>query len=170
MKLLHCITVLAVVVVCTSASAQWIWLDQSGRKVFSDRPPPSDIQETNVLKRPAYVAKQSPHDMGGTSDDADTQQAPVKTGATQTTAADKEFAARKKQAAAAELARAQAIREQNEKIKVENCASARQALMDFSSDGRLTHIKPNGEREFLTEAQIASERQRAQKAVDSSCQ
>jgi hypothetical protein len=33
--------------------AQWQWIDKDGRKVYSDRSPPSDIQEKNILKRPA---------------------------------------------------------------------------------------------------------------------
>ena len=29
----------------TGAFAQWQWLDKDGRKVFSDRPPPSEVPE-----------------------------------------------------------------------------------------------------------------------------
>ena len=32
--------------------AQWLWLDKDGKKVFSDRPPPSDIASNRILKQP----------------------------------------------------------------------------------------------------------------------
>ncbi|MBF9265764.1 DUF4124 domain-containing protein, partial [Paracidovorax cattleyae] len=34
------------------ASAQWQWIDKDGRKVFSDRPPPTDVPARNILKQP----------------------------------------------------------------------------------------------------------------------
>ena len=34
------------------AQAQWQWIDKDGRKVFSDRAPPSDIPDKNILKQP----------------------------------------------------------------------------------------------------------------------
>ncbi|MFX6884193.1 DUF4124 domain-containing protein, partial [Acinetobacter baumannii] len=34
------------------AAAQWQWIDKDGRKVFSDRPPPQEIPEKNILKQP----------------------------------------------------------------------------------------------------------------------
>ena len=47
--------ILLLAVACTwarGAAAQWQWIDKDGRKVFSDRPPPADIQEKNILKQP----------------------------------------------------------------------------------------------------------------------
>ena len=35
-----------------SAAAQYQWIGKDGRKVFSDRPPPADIQEKDILKQP----------------------------------------------------------------------------------------------------------------------
>ena len=42
--------------IASSSMAQWQWLDRSGRKVFSDRPPPADISEKNIIKRPGAAA------------------------------------------------------------------------------------------------------------------
>ena len=36
----------------TSSMAQWQWLDDSGRKVYSDRPPPANIAPKNIIKHP----------------------------------------------------------------------------------------------------------------------
>jgi hypothetical protein len=32
--------------------AQWQWIDKDGRKVYSDRSPPSDIPANKILKQP----------------------------------------------------------------------------------------------------------------------
>ena len=33
-----------------SAQAQWQWLDQSGRKIYSDQAPPKDVPESKIIK------------------------------------------------------------------------------------------------------------------------
>ena len=38
--------------VSAQAFAQWQWIGNDGRKVYSDRPPPSDIPAQNVLRQP----------------------------------------------------------------------------------------------------------------------
>ena len=45
---LTALTVLA----CSSAPAQWLWIDAAGNKVFSDTAPAPDVPEKNILKRP----------------------------------------------------------------------------------------------------------------------
>ncbi len=35
-----------------TAHAQWGWTDAAGKKQFSDQPPPSDVPDKNVFKRP----------------------------------------------------------------------------------------------------------------------
>ena len=40
-----------------TASAQWQWVEKDGRKIFSDRPPPSEIAEKDILKRPPGAAR-----------------------------------------------------------------------------------------------------------------
>ena len=42
--------------VSAQAFAQWQWIGSDGRKVYSDRPPPSDIPAQNVLKQPGGAA------------------------------------------------------------------------------------------------------------------
>ena len=34
----------------TSAFAQWTWLDKDGRKVYSDKAPPADILDKNIMR------------------------------------------------------------------------------------------------------------------------
>ncbi len=53
MKLIRTLLVAALAGLCFAASAQWQWIDKDGHKVFSDRAPPPEIQDKNILKRPA---------------------------------------------------------------------------------------------------------------------
>jgi len=43
-----------------TALAQWQWIDKDGRKVYSDRSPPSDIPEKNILKAPRGIKMATP--------------------------------------------------------------------------------------------------------------
>lgn len=51
MNLLHWLVLGCACALPLSASAQWQWVDNSGKKVFSDQPPPTDIPEKNILRR-----------------------------------------------------------------------------------------------------------------------
>ena len=47
---------LAALAICAAmaapALAQWQWIDNTGRKVFSDTAPPASVPDKNILKRP----------------------------------------------------------------------------------------------------------------------
>lgn len=46
--------------VSAQAFAQWQWIGNDGRKVYSDRPPPSDIPAQNVLRQPGGMLPTAP--------------------------------------------------------------------------------------------------------------
>src|SRR5688500_11818225 len=52
MKLLRAAVIALSCTVPAIAVAQWQWIDKDGRKVFSDRSPPSDIPAKNILRHP----------------------------------------------------------------------------------------------------------------------
>ena len=53
MKLAHLLVFgSACLLTVTSAQAQWQWIDQNNKKVFSDTAPPPDIPDKNILRRP----------------------------------------------------------------------------------------------------------------------
>jgi len=56
MKLTRPLFLAFVCMVPLLAAAQWQWIDKDGRKVFSDRPPPSDIAPNRILKQPGQRA------------------------------------------------------------------------------------------------------------------
>ena len=57
MKLLR-LTLLGLALALPAAGfAQWQWIDKDGRKVFSDRPPPADVPDKNILSQPGAKSR-----------------------------------------------------------------------------------------------------------------
>lgn len=168
MNVYRLITLGLTYLVATSALAQWQWTDKDGRKVFSDRPPPSDILDKNILKRP-----------GGRSASVQPPSAPTEpspgltikktSDSPQLSSVDKELLEKKKQAEDAEAAKKKAEEEKVLKARVENCARAKQAKATFDSGVRVARTNEKGEREVMDEAARASEMKRIESVVDSDC-
>jgi hypothetical protein len=158
MKLLRPLLCVAACLYALTASAQWQWLDKDGRRVFSDRPPPTDIPDKNILKRP------------GARGAAAAPAAPAETDAPAAPAGvDKSLNEKKKQADAAEAAKRKAEEDRNARIRAENCARAQQAKAGLDMGGRMTRINEKGEREFMDDAAIAAESQRLQGLISENC-
>lgn len=167
-------TLLALLVACTCASAfaQWQWVDKDGRKVFSDRAPPPDVLEKNILRRPAGKSQIAPAPVAQaqTGEQGETAAVPVlPASGAKGAGVDKELEAKKKQAADAELAKRKAEEERVMKAKVENCARAKQAKTTFESGVRVSRTNAAGEREVIDDATRAAELKRIQAIVDSDC-
>ncbi len=149
--------VAATCLVSLAASAQWQWVDKDGRKVFSDRAPPPEVLEKDILKRPAARnAASAPAPQGEAS-------------APRVSGVDKELADRKKKAEEAELARRKAEQETFLKAKIENCARAKQAKATYESVQRIARINDKGEREIMDGASRAAELKRIQAIIESDC-
>ena len=170
---------LLLAVACTwamGASAQWQWLDKDGRKVFSDRPPPQEIPDKNILKQPggtARISRTGPIP-GAASPAADAASAPAaaapKPGASAAgTGIDKALEEKKAQADAAEAAKKKAEEEKLAKAKADNCARARQAKAAFDSGRPITQSNAQGERIFLDQAGRDAETKRLNGIIASDC-
>ena len=178
---LHKIVLLAVA--CTwalGAAAQWQWIDKDGRKVFSDRPPPQDIPEKNMLKQPSFgaprvttpasapAAAAAPAPAGATAAAPGAAAAPA-AAASAASGKDKELEKRKAEAEAAEAAKKKAEDEKIAKAKAENCTKARDAKALMDSGTPLRQTTAQGERVFLDEAQRAAETKRINAVIASDC-
>lgn len=159
---------LAMALPIQAAWAQWQWVDNTGRKVFSDTAPPAGIPEKNILKRPGGavlpVAPAAPAEASAT--------APASPGAPAVPRAadkDKELEARMKQAEATEEAKRKAEAERVAKARAENCERARRAVTTLDGGGRIAITNAKGEREFMDDKARAAERQRAEQIVRSDC-
>jgi hypothetical protein len=175
MKLIQTLLVIALTGLSFSASAQWQWIDKDGHKVFSDRAPPTDILDKNILKRPGnYKPPVVPAGdaAAGTDGAASAPQAGapvVPVSGPKAGGLDKELEAKKKQAQEAEAAKKKAAEEQVTKAKIENCARAKQAKVTFDSGVRVSRTNAAGEREVMDESARAEEMKRIQGMIARDC-
>ena len=178
MKLIQTLLVVTLTGLSFAASAQWQWLDKDGRKVFSDRAPPADIQDKNILKRPGNyrvpavpVTDLTAEAQGAaTSAPAAVQAAALPaSGAKPASGLDKELVAKKKLAKDAEAAKRKADEERIAKAQVENCVRAKQGKTTFESGVRIGRTNGAGEKEFMDDAARATELKRMQSIIERDC-
>jgi hypothetical protein len=168
---MHKLLLLAVACTWTlGAAAQWQWIDKDGRKVFSDRSPPSDIPAKNILKQPGGMARNNP--APAAADDA----APAVAAAASKPAAkpaasgkDKELEEKKAEAEAAEAAKKKAEEDKLARAKAENCARARQAKATLESGTPMLQNNAQGERVYMNEASRNAEVKRANEVIAADC-
>jgi hypothetical protein len=161
MKPIRSLICMALCFCALAASAQWQWMDKDGRKVFSDRPPPADVPDKNILKRPGS--------RGATVTAAPPAAVPAATPAAAPAGIDKSLQEKRKQAEDAEAAKRKAEEERNARLMAENCSRAQQAKSGLDSGARISRINEKGEREFMDEAALAAEGQRLQSIINENC-
>ena len=145
----------------TSVVAQtYKWKDADGKIHYSDQPPPANAKEETTVKprKSATAATAAPAaaDKGAPKTKAKTyveQEADFKK--RQVEAAKREDEEKKKAAEAAE--------------KKQNCDRARAQLRSLQAGGRVTQTNAQGEREYMSDAQIAQAIEGGKKSVDSWC-
>ncbi len=154
-----------------SALAQWQWIDTDGRKVFSDRSPPAEIKEKDILKRPggrgsavvAAVSESAPAAPALAASSAARGSAPKLTGK------DAQLEAKKKQAEEEAAARKKAEEEKVVSAKADNCGQAKRYLTTLDSGVRIAGTNAKGEREIMDDSKRAEEKKRAQGVADTNC-
>lgn len=145
-----------------TAWAQWQWIDKDGRKVFSDRSPPAEIQEKNILKRPGN------HQSAAVPVSASSA-ALRKASAPKLSGKDAQLEARKKQAEEEDAAKKKAAEEKMAKARADNCERAKKGLASFHSGVRISVTNAKGEREIMDDNARALETKRLQGIADSDC-
>lgn len=159
MKPIRPLICLALCLCALTASAQWQWMDKDGRKVFSDRAPPADIPEKNILKRPGSRGSSTPVV-------APAAAAPM---AAPAAGVDKSLQEKKKQVEDAEAAKRKADEERNARAMADTCSRAQQAKSGLDSGARMARTNEKGEREFMDEAARAAEGERLQGIINENC-
>lgn len=156
-----------------TAFAQWQWIDKDGRKVYSDRSPPSDILEKNILKRPGGMARTAAAvEPAASAADPATPAASAPAGkasAPKLSGKDADLEAKKKQADNEEAAKKKAEEEKQAKNKADACERAKRYLGTLQSGVRIGTTNTKGEREIMDDAKRAEESKRAQGVADASC-
>ncbi|MEJ7930111.1 DUF4124 domain-containing protein [Ramlibacter sp. AN1015] len=167
----------------TLATAQWQWIDPSGRRVFSDQAPPPDTPAKNILKQPGVRAPSSPAaDIGtqaapppasGTASTSPAAPAQAAAGsaaaATRPGGRDEALEKKRKEAEAAAAAKRKEDEERLAKQKAESCDRARQGKATLASGMRLARVNAKGEREFLDEKARDAEIKRMDEVIAADC-
>ena len=153
-----------------AASAQWQWMDRDGKKVFSDQPPPIDVPEKNIVRRPGSPSARSSF-APGPADPAAAGSEPARApaSAARPTGVDKELEEKARKAEEAEKAKQAAEAQKVAKAKADNCNRARQGKATFDSGMRVARLNAQGEREVMDDKARAVEQQRLQSIIDSDC-
>lgn len=147
------------------ALAQYKWKDSQGQVHVSDRPPPPDVPDRNVLQRPAASTRPAPAGPVAASPAASAASAaPVLR-----VPIDPELEARRKRGEAEARARAQADEQRLAAQRAENCQRARQQLAMLDNGRRLVRDNDRGEPVVLDEAARAAEAQRARQIIGTDC-
>lgn len=153
-----------------AASAQWQWLDRNGKKVFSDQPPPVDVPEKNIVRRPGSPsARPAPAPAPVDPAAAATEPPRGAASAARPSGVDKELEEKTRKAEEAEKARQAAEAQKVAKAKADNCNRARQGKATFDSGMRVARLNAQGEREVMDDKARATEQQRLQGIIDSDC-
>lgn len=148
--------------------AQWKWRDASGQTHVSDRPPPPDIADRDVLQRPREAARRPEPSAVPASAAASAASGPAIGEARQRV--DPELEARRRQAEQEQQAKAQQEEERRAAARAENCRRAREHQRTLESGMRVARINEKGEREYMSDAQRSSELQRTREAAAANCQ
>jgi len=149
----------------TTALAQWQWVEKDGRKIFSDRAPPAEIQDKDILKRPAGALRGAAAPALTAAASAPSQRASTP----KPTGKDAELEARKKKADDDQAAKKKAEEDKVAKNKADNCERAKTALATLQSGVRMSSVNAKGEREVFDDAKRDAEIKRTQEVIDASC-
>lgn len=157
--------------VVPSVMAQWMWIDQNKVRHASDRPPPPDIPEKDILQRPRNLPPPKTAAAPSAQPASPAASAALAPGAVADAKArsDPQLEARRRAAEQEKKAAEAADQERVNTARAENCARAKNYLQTLESGIRIQRTSPQGEREFLDDAQRAQETQRAKDAVARDC-
>jgi hypothetical protein len=142
------------------ADAQWKWRDKDGRITVSDRPPPREVPEKDILSKPNLPARAATPAAATT---------PAAAASAPPTALEREVQARKRAAEEEKAAKARAEEERNATRRAENCRQARNQLTALESGQRIARTNDKGEREVLDDQGRAQETQRAREVIAADC-
>ena len=159
MKTIYSSLFLSLALVSGTCSAQWLWIDANGTKVYSDQPPPSNIPDKNVLKKPNSFG---PTSLEQTQTAIATDKKETKNASTTASSATS--------SADAKLLEAQKAQAEKQKIaKADRCKNAKKDLVALNSGVRISSFNDKGEREYMDDKKRAEEVKAKQKTIDTDC-
>jgi hypothetical protein len=150
--------VCAVGMCAATAQAQQVnkCMDATGKTVYSQAPCPPTSKSASVRQSVAPAPPVAAN-------------ASAKGAAAPKSAAELELDFRKRQTEQADASKKTAEKATESQQRAENCRLSRSNLAGLEAGGRQSRVNDKGERFFLDDAQLASERERARTAVEQWC-
>ncbi|MFV1921298.1 MAG: DUF4124 domain-containing protein [Methylotenera sp.] len=163
---------LVALVLPIAASAQiYKWKDKDGVMRYSDMPPPPNVEVKTIgtsAKDPYARAKAS--EAAGTQGSVKNSEAGAVAPPDKKNQVVESFDAKQEQAGKAEMERQKKLEQQKQaKIDAENCSAARANYEAYLQGGRVFKINEKGEREFMSDEDLAAGKAKAQAEVDQYC-
>lgn len=146
------------------AAPGWVWLDDSGQKVFSDLPPPANVPNQKILRQPGATPASTALETESKPTAAPSPQAkpaPAPTAPAQTE--------EQRKTQAKEDAQRKSIERRNAEIRADNCARARESLATLSGGGRLATTNEQGQRVIMDTAMRNAERAKVEQIIADNC-
>jgi hypothetical protein len=179
------ILLLCVIMLPTLATAEvYKWKDKNGEVRYSDVPPPANVKQESYGKKTIKPTGLAP--LAAVEGDATVVMNKIKesTNKAKIEADKSDIGAKKsdktpltKEEAAAKRAKdAEAAKKADEakqvelQLKQENCKGAKSNLATYTNGGRITITDENGQKQYLSDADIAKGKADAQKDVDKYCE
>ena len=155
----------ALMAFATLAQAQYLWIDEKGLKVFSDRPPPPSTPLKNILQAPRGTdsAATLPAEQQAQEGAAPAPEAAKPKAAPSMAERNADYTKRAKDKA--ELEQKDKDARQARLAQAENCERARAARATIDSGLRIATHEKNGERGFMSDQQRAAEGSKIDKVL-----
>jgi hypothetical protein len=145
------------------AQAQYAWINASGNREYSDRPPPPSVPASKILKAP----RGSPLLVEATAAAAPEEAPKAEPKKGPPTLAERDADFRKRQKERGEQEQKAAEEAQRKQALAENCASARRYKAELESDVRIADTTAQGERSFISDEERARRLAGTRRILDS---
>lgn len=132
--------------ISASVLAQYVWLDESGHKQFSDHPPPAFVPKDKILKS----AGKGMDDQNSTTNSDNKVRQPD-------SLADKDLAYKKRRDELAEKEKKNEAEARNTAVKSENCRRLKEYKQSLETGQRVMQMDANGTTSFMTDEKRAQE-------------
>ena len=161
-KFFFALALILLLAAAAQAGPTWVWLDENGRRVASDMPPPATVPDQRILRRPAASAS--------TAAPTASPAAPAAPAATATPPRPAPAAGTAAGRLTDEQLRQQ-VEQRNAQIRADNCQRARASLESLQAGASqpLYMVNEQGQRVTLDEAMKRAETVRLRQIVRDNC-
>lgn len=149
------------------AAGAWVWVDESGRKVYSDLPPPASVSDRQIVQQPTAGARIAP--LPAAASDTPASAPSAATPAAAPPKPDPAEEKKRKEAQQAEEARRKAVEAKNAEIRAENCKRATSAISTLKSNMRLMTTDAQGRQVIMSSQTRSDETRRLEQIIAENC-